>query len=139
MGGRSRQPEPEPMRKLFERERDAFMASLERHSKTPGQSSAVYRLRRRIELASRVNGRSRVYLDTKYWIRLRDHVLGKDSNAGAAAIHAALTKSVQQGRVVIPATDSLISEVLQQDDRNSRDATAKLIDDLTRGIAIVGF
>jgi hypothetical protein len=94
---------------------------------------------RRQQKARRANGACRVFLDTKYWIRLRNHLLHRTDDPGARAIYDALSLGAQAGLLVIPVTDSLVVELLRQGDPASRTFTASLVDLLTDGIALVGY
>jgi hypothetical protein len=123
---------------FLQREGAFFRAALERHQNGTEVSAGRYKQMRRLELGRKVNSCIRIYLDTNFWIRLRDHELGKQCSSSTSTIHDALVHAVARRRVVIPATDTLLDEVLFQADPSSRAATAALIDRLTNGIAIVG-
>jgi len=89
-----------------------------------------------IRLAATVMRRRRVYLDTCYWIRLRDADMGRNVAAGDQRLLAALRSHVRDGRLLCPISDATFYEVHKQSDDSTRGATAELIDELSTGVAI---
>ena len=99
----------------------------------------TYRRARRLGLSKYVLERKTVYLDTNHWVSLRDAASGRSRSASDAAALARLRELSGGHEIVIPASDNLVEEVLFQSDSETRLRTAELIDELTRGIALVGF
>jgi len=87
-------------------------------------------------LSIHVLQRRRVYLDTRYWLILRDVAMGRPRRAGDVALLAALRRWVQAGVIVCPLGDGSLLEVLRQSDETTRLATARLIDELSLGVTI---
>jgi hypothetical protein len=106
------------------------------HSGNSAQSIDEYVRAQCIRLAATVMRRRRVYLDTCYWIRLRDADLGRKVAAGDQQLLAALRSHVREGRLLCPINDATIYEVHKQSDDSTRGATAELIDELSTGVAI---
>jgi hypothetical protein len=84
-----------------------------------------------------VSSKTRIYLDTKYWLLLRDVATGRSYIKAHKALLQKLLELVQSGRVVCPVSDMLLSELLTQSDSETRMATAEVMDQLSGGIAIV--
>ena len=89
-------------------------------------------------LADRMAPVKRVYLDTNYWLFLRDVRDGRPRSSTHRLLYEKLATLVASGRVVCPASDTVIYEVFRQSDPNTRLATATIIDELSGGIALQG-
>lgn len=83
-----------------------------------------------------VRSRTAIYLDTKFWILLRDSELGRDPDPILSELHAKLKQAASEERVICPFSADLFFEVLKQGDPETRLATASLIDELSCGVSI---
>ena len=92
--------------------------------------------RRHLELGRDVLAQSRVYLDTRFWVLLRDVILGRQQSPDLIALLDLLTEQVVRGSVLCPIEASVFIELYRQSDPETRLATAKLIDKLGRGVCI---
>ena len=90
------------------------------------------------EWARSIVGKRRLYLDTNYWIKLRDAQLGRPKYAHDIELLAALRAAVQQGIAVAPTSDASFLELMKQTDDNTRQATAQLMDELSGGMTLCG-
>lgn len=86
--------------------------------------------------ADRVLARKRVYLDTRFWILMRDVFLGRSKDPLHEQISDRLSQLVTAGKVICPINANTLSELLKQRDGTTRMATAKLIDELSLGAAL---
>jgi hypothetical protein len=86
--------------------------------------------------ADRVLARKRVYLDTRFWILMRDVFLGRSKDPLHEHISDRLRQLVTAGRVICPINADTLAELLKQRDATTRLATAKLIDELSLGAAL---
>ena len=79
-----------------------------------------------------------VYLDTKYWILLRnaDKHPGRQATSSTELLRL-LRKGVADGTLFVPVSEAVVLELLKQDDLSSRLATAALIDELSRGVTLM--
>lgn len=100
--------------------------SLERHVKS-----------RVVELGRRLETRSAIYLDTKFWILLRDCANGRNNDPEAQKLLQRLRNLVQDGKAFCPIGESTFSEFLKQADVNSRLETARIVDELGLGVALL--
>lgn len=98
-----------------------------------------YVRQRQIELARVLKDKKAVYLDLKFWIILRDAILGRRTRTGDVRLLETLRALVNSGRVFCPVSDSTFGELLKQADASTRKATATLIDELSNGVAIIPF
>jgi hypothetical protein len=73
--------------------------ALERHVKS-----------RVVELGRRLENRAAIYLDTKFWIVLRDCAAGRNNSAAAQKLLQRLRKLVQNGKAFCPIGESTFLE-----------------------------
>lgn len=78
-----------------------------------------------------------VYLDLKYWINLRKVQLGQAVDPAYAALFDMLTEQVNTGAIICPLSFWVFEELLKQRDPATRKATARLIDQLSSGVAVM--
>lgn len=90
-----------------------------------------------VELGEALDSRTKIYLDTRYWILLRDAQRGQAS-LRTHELLGRLKGAVADGQVVCPISESIVFELFKQADRQSRRETARLIDDLSLGVAVIG-
>jgi hypothetical protein len=106
------------------------------HRATPDVPVDEHVRRRVIELGEWVMARERVYLDKCFWIHMRTARTNSPSPPGTSDLLAALTAGVAAGRLICPVSDALFLELMKQTDPTTRNATAELIDDLSRGVTL---
>jgi hypothetical protein len=106
------------------------------HLKHPEVSIDQHFRKKVLEAGSRVGSRRSFYLDTRYWIFLRDADMGRARNAIHSRLLIALRAAVTEGRAICPFAADIFAEVLKQTDQATRRATAQVIDELSEGIAL---
>lgn len=89
-------------------------------------------------LGEEIGGRTAIYLDTCFWIHLRDARLGACKPA-ATALLAGLTEAVERGHAFCPISESVIFELFKQSSRATKNQTAEIVDELSLGVAVIGF
>lgn len=114
----------------------ASVNALREHRKRPEISLETYVALKRAGLWASVRGRKRVYLDTRFWIFLRDAELGRPKHDSHVLLLQTLRELVQSGQMICPLSDGSLLEVLHQSDGTTRIATARLMDELSTGAAI---
>lgn len=110
--------------------------NLERHRKQTGVSAQQYFRILQKQLTDQLVGKRRFYLDTKYWVLLRDAVLGRARSSAHTQILDRLRILVSRGTAICPLSDAAYVEAMQQTDEETRLATAALMDELSGGVAI---
>lgn len=115
---------------------DLGPSTLEAHLATPEVSYEQYRCQKELECGEIVAHRKSVYLDTRFWIHLRDADLGKPVPAVYDRLLRELRRGVADGRLVCPFAADMLAEVHKQSDRTTRLATARLIDELSLKVAL---
>ena len=118
------------MKATTERPADGGHAStvqIERHSR-----------RRQIELGVAVAPRTKVYLDQRFWIILRETMTGERTHPGGVALLSALRRGVGGGALLCPVSAAVFLETMKQPFTSERRlATARLIDELSLGVAMM--
>ena len=109
--------------------------TLQHHKDHPEITFSDHLNKMTVELGERVSEKKIVYLDTKYWIMLRDVELGRSTQA--AELLKELRSKVKDGLIVCPIGETIFFELLKQSDNTTLLATAKLMDELSGGIAMV--
>lgn len=92
--------------------------------------------KKRIDLGRSVLGRYRIYLDTNFWVRLRDAARGSSGVGAFGLLLQLLRQGVAEHRLICPLSPATFAELLAQGDIESRQATATLIDELSDGVAM---
>lgn len=88
------------------------------------------------ELSDSLQHKKKIYLDTCYWIRIRDAELGRAKSATFDKILKCLRQLVADGKIVCPISDVTFIEILSQTDHHTRNTTAKLCDELSCRVAL---
>jgi hypothetical protein len=115
---------------------DEILANFAQHKATPQISPQDYFKSLRDTLGTDVIKKRRIYLDTRYWVLLRDAMLGSPQRDEHTTILDLIRDSVHNGDVVCPLSDTAYVEAMQQTDSRTRLATAALMDELSCGTAI---
>src|ERR1700744_5314713 len=110
---------------------------LEQHLSQPDISLAAHKMARRKIIDGQVAGYKKVYLDTLFWINLRDAV-GKSPNRKHEyeQLLAVLKNKVKTGKIICPFSSVLFDELLKQGDLKVRRKTFQIADILTRKFAL---
>lgn len=111
-------------------------AGIKQHLESPKVSVANYYRLLRESVVETVRGRRRLYLDTRYWVFIRDAALHRAKKPEHEAILRALQDKVTSGVAICPVSDVTVMEMTAQTDDETRCATAKLWDDLSLGVAL---
>lgn len=105
--------------------------------KTPvGRSVDDHITNRRLELGRSILQRTRVYLDTRYWLLLRDVSMGRRNDQPLRELHELLLQASSTKRLVCPIEGASFFELLGQSDLGTRRVTARLMDQLSGGVSL---
>lgn len=113
-----------------------ILENMGRHRTQPEISAPQYFDVLREKLTEGIVGKRRIYLDTKYWILLRDATLDRPKKTSHTEILTLLRNLVSCGAAICPLSDAAYIESMQQTDAKTRLATAALMDELSCGVAI---
>src|SRR4051794_15026369 len=108
--------EKERMPRLDNLDINGFTDSLQNHRASPSVSASEHLLGKMRTLAAWVLKRKRMYLDTCWWIRLRDVKLGRSKDVKYDRLLLRLLSLVQSGDLICPIGESVFLELLKQGD-----------------------
>ena len=89
-----------------------------------------------LEIYNAIKDRKIIYLDLKYWITIRD--CNPKVEDIPSQISIKITKLSQTGKCIFPISEPILLEILKQDYAVSRNATLKLVERLSEGVALIG-
>lgn len=107
------------------------------HKQTPDVSVENYVRRKRIALARGMEQAKKVYLDTKFWLLLRDGRMGRSNDADVVRLLNLLQKLVASNRVICPISATTFFEIFAQTDPTTLAANVDLIDELSTGVTLI--
>lgn len=111
-------------------------STLAHHLAHPKVSPPAHILNKSRERAAFVNARKALYLDTKFWSKLRDASLGSAVEPADPALLDAIRAAVQANKLICPVAADMILELLNVGDQSKRAAAAQLVDDLSLGVTL---
>lgn len=107
-----------------------------RHLKEDTGPFEDYVRARRLALGESLLKLRRIYLDTKYWLYVRDVYLNRPQKAIHTRIVEELRRLKNSGSTICPVSFSVFIEMMTQSDLVTRRATAEMIDELSDGCTI---
>ncbi|HEU6449400.1 MAG TPA: hypothetical protein VFV23_13290 [Verrucomicrobiae bacterium] len=116
---------------------EQFWKAFQAHREHPEISSRAYRARRRLTLGKSVAKKIRIYLDTRYWIHVRDARQGKPEKPEHEQIYKLLHQLVLDGKVLCPASFPAFDELLKHKDKQVRLASAETLDELSNQVCLI--
>lgn len=114
-----------------------FVYTFDKHKDELDKTLDSYVKEKKIELGSWVNKRKKVYLDTKFWLLLRDGYLGRTRSKDQSDLLHVLQSGVDTGTLICPISYDVFAEVIKQADEVTLRTTVKLIDELSLGVSLV--
>ena len=118
--------------------KELIEALLVRHEASPKVTVQEYVRSLMAELGDSIADRHKLYLDTRYWIHLRDAAMGRRlTHSGHSDILECIRTLVANGLAICPVSDVACIELFKQTDPKTRLATADLLDELSLGVALV--
>ena len=113
--------------------------TFDKHRQEPNITLSEYTKGRRIELGKEIKNCTKIYLDTNFWLELRNVVLKRQKNTHFINLFSLLRKGVKEGKLLCPISDENYYEILQQSDQVTLRASAALIDELSNGISLLSY
>jgi hypothetical protein len=111
-------------------------AALDHHLTQSHVSLDRHVRRKQLQLAHSIAGRTKIYLDTNFWIWLRKAEAGSGSRQSEHLL-SALRNAVASGAAVCPLSEGAVLELFKQGDPHTRKSTAALMDELSMGITLI--
>lgn len=113
------------------------MPTIERHKLTPEISLDEHVRNRQLELSRYVSNRKTVYLDTNFWIILRDVKLGRRSDSLGTKLCDLIFSLSESKLCLFPISETTFVELLKQTEEESINKTVSLVDKLSEGVSIL--
>ncbi len=114
-----------------------FIDTFEKHRQEPNKPLEVYTKELRLQLGEKLRQCKKIYLDTNYWLELRDVVLGRQKKKYFDKLLNLLQNGVKTGKLVCPISDENFYEILLQSDQSTLSVSASLIDELSNGAELL--
>jgi hypothetical protein len=90
---------------------------------------------KRLELSSTILNRKIIYLDTKYWIKLREQ--NKCNQPNEKKLLNLVTDLVESNKCIFPISEASFWEFFKQGDIQTLRETVQLVDKFSKGISII--
>lgn len=117
---------------------DLFMKeTFDYHHANPHVTLEGHVKSRIVELGRALHGKTPIYLDTNFWVNLQKAAHTDKAPEDHRTLLRLLRDAAARGRIFCPVSESIFLELLKQSDRKSRLETAALIDELSRGVALL--
>lgn len=107
------------------------------HLQTPEELVESYVRSKRLALAHEIRSAKKVYLDTKFWLLLREVRIGQPANEEVVRLLQVLENLVARGLAICPISADTFYEIFKQTDPKTLKVSTQLIDDLSRGVAML--
>lgn len=114
-----------------------FVDSFEKHEQEPNKSVDAYVKEKKVELGTSLLGTKKIYLDTKYWLLLRDAKIGRTRDEKQLQMLPLAEQLAASGRYIFPICEDVFVEVLKQTDPETLKSTVSLIDAFSRGVSLL--
>lgn len=111
--------------------------TLKLHLAQPDKSFDQYLGEKRLALGESVCSRARIYLDSKYWILLRNAAMGVENDPSICGLLTALREGVASNRLLCPVGADTFVEILSQTNESTLVESVRLIDQLSEGVAVI--
>ena len=107
------------------------------HLDHPSVTTDEYLESQHLEWGRAIMALTRIYLDTCYWVKLRDVKSGRVDDPELSALLSKLQAMVSSEKACCPITQTTSMELLRHEDASTRRATAELVDELSTGACLV--
>ena len=116
-----------------------FIYTFNKHRAEPEVGAEDYYRSLKMSLSNSIKGKKIVYLDTKFWILLRNGCLEPRNHPKERELLRIALELVGNEKCVFPISQNVFLEVLKQTDNNSLNETVKLIDTLSLGVSSISY
>ncbi len=103
--------------------------TFDNHRSEPDKALDEYTKETRLDLGQEISQCKKVYLDTKYWLLLRNAVLRKEENKEIIELLSLLRQGVQLKKLICPISEDIFVEILQSNPSTLK-TTVSLVDEL---------
>jgi hypothetical protein len=114
---------------------EKMKSSFELHRSQPEISFENHVRNKKIELGRSLDSLQAIYLDTRFWIFIRDAFLDNPQHTIHIQLLSTLRSLVSDKKIFCPISDITLIEILKQTDATSRKTLALLVDELSLGVS----
>lgn len=112
-----------------------FVNTMDYHRNNPDVSLSDYYRKLRLELAASISAKTKIYLDTKFWVLLRNGSMYPSKHEQEYHLLQLALRLVESGSCIFPVSEDVFLEVIRQADKDTLLNTVKLIDLLSQGVS----
>ncbi|CAM4371590.1 hypothetical protein [Pseudoalteromonas ostreae] len=116
-----------------------FINTFNYHKDNPDITISEHYRKLRLELAASIKGKKKIYLDTKFWVLLRNGLMNPSTCKKEYQLLLLAQKLVKNKVCVFPISEDVYLEVTRQSDIDTLRNTVKLIDQLSLGISTISY
>lgn len=114
-----------------------FTYTFDKHLREPDKVFHQYLKERKLELGHSLKEIKKIYLDTKYWLLLRDAWLGRERHKGQRDLLKLVCSLKRDGMIICPISEDVFVEIIKQTDEATLKASIELIDRFSNGITLL--
>lgn len=114
-----------------------FNNTFDYHKQLPNISMDDYGKTKKIELGKSIKDKTKIYLDTKYWVCFRNVKMGVEKDANIIDLYELLKLLIESKRAICPISDIIFDEILKQKDEKKLNASIELIDSFSKGVVLI--
>lgn len=111
--------------------------TFDKHLYEPEKSVGAYIKEKKLELGSSLLGLKKIYLDTKYWVMMRDAKLGRAENKKQIQLLEMSEVLAASGEYIFPISEDVFAEIIKQTDPVTFMMTVDLIDKFSKGVSLI--
>ena len=114
-----------------------FVNTFDKHRSEPERSLNDYTKSVKLQLGHDLQNRTKIYLDTNYWINLRKVNLNNNADQIYIKLLDLLKSGIQTKKIICPISDEIFGEILLQTNFDNLKASARLIDELSECVSVL--
>ncbi|MDD2734937.1 MAG: hypothetical protein PHF56_13430 [Desulfuromonadaceae bacterium] len=111
--------------------------TFDKHLQEPEKTVGAYIKKKKLELGVSLLGFKKIYLDTKYWLMIRDAKLDRSKNEKQCQLLEMTEKLAASGEYIFPISEDVFAEILKQTDPVTLMTTVDLIDKFSKGVSLI--
>lgn len=116
-----------------------YVFTFDDHANSPETSVGQYIRAKCVDLSQAVNSKKVVYFDTKFWLVVRDIVLGRSKSDLEQEFYKEIVRLAEDSRLIFPISQDVFLEVIKQSDPETLGQTVELVDRLSCGVSLINF
>jgi hypothetical protein len=111
--------------------------TFDKHLKEPEKTFNEYLKERKLEFGQSIKKIKKIYLDTKFWLLIREACLDRARNPSQKELFDLICDLSQNKEIICPISEDVFVEIIKQTDAATLKASIELIDKFSNGITLV--